>query len=375
MVVRINAARARRCSASPAPLPFPRELLPRDAALRDALRAALAGGATDGAEEVALQRAHRRVTARPLARRRRRARRARPHRACGGSRRCAATSSPTCRTSCKTPLTVGRRLRRDAAPTSELPARRSAGSSSRRSATNTRRMQRIVDDLLDLSRIESGGWRRNVGTRATCARVVHDVFAAAATPRPRPRELHARVRDRRRRGDACTPTRRRSGRCWRNLVENAVRYTARRHGHRLRTRATATAASRSTCATPASASRPSTCRASSSASIASIPARSRERGRHRARAGDREAPRRGPRRARRARRACPDAARRSARCSRPTRASGAQRGHAHRISPPGSTGPCTTARPSPSAPPASRRPTPRSRACAEARAWPPTSPC
>jgi signal transduction histidine kinase len=30
--------------------------------------------------------------------------------------------------------------------------------------SNTRRMQRIVDDLLDLSRIESGGWTPNPAT-------------------------------------------------------------------------------------------------------------------------------------------------------------------------------------------------------------------
>jgi len=44
-------------------------------------------------------------------------------------------------------------------------------------ASNTRRMQRLVDDLLDLSRIESGGWRP--APSATDLRaIVADVFAA-----------------------------------------------------------------------------------------------------------------------------------------------------------------------------------------------------
>lgn len=43
---------------------------------------------------------------------------------------------------------------------------------------NTRRMQRLVDDLLDLSRIESGGWRP-APSAADLRSVVSDVFAAA----------------------------------------------------------------------------------------------------------------------------------------------------------------------------------------------------
>jgi signal transduction histidine kinase len=43
---------------------------------------------------------------------------------------------------------------------------------------NTRRMQRIVDDLLDLSRIESGGWVPNP-TRIDLAAMTQEVIAAA----------------------------------------------------------------------------------------------------------------------------------------------------------------------------------------------------
>jgi len=44
-------------------------------------------------------------------------------------------------------------------------------------ASNTQRMQRLVDDLLDLSRIESGGWRPAPAVTDLRA-VVNDVFAA-----------------------------------------------------------------------------------------------------------------------------------------------------------------------------------------------------
>ncbi len=43
---------------------------------------------------------------------------------------------------------------------------------------NTRRMQRIVDDLLDLSRMESGGWRPNP-VHADIRAVVQEIFSGA----------------------------------------------------------------------------------------------------------------------------------------------------------------------------------------------------
>jgi signal transduction histidine kinase len=83
-------------------------------------------------------------------------------------------------------------------------------------------MQRIVDDLLDLSRIESGGWQPNVGT-LDVAGVVGDVFTAlqpAATARGLAMEARfapdaVRVR--------VDPTA--FHQIVTNLVENAVRYT------------------------------------------------------------------------------------------------------------------------------------------------------
>ena len=88
--------------------------------------------------------------------------------------------------------------------------------------TNTRRMQRIVDDLLDLSRIESGGWRPNPRWCAVAdmaADVMTAVRDAAAT-----REVVLRVDiapDAEQVWADPTALRQVVG----NLVENAVRHT------------------------------------------------------------------------------------------------------------------------------------------------------
>jgi two-component system phosphate regulon sensor histidine kinase PhoR len=92
--------------------------------------------------------------------------------------------------------------------------------------SNTRRMQRIVDDLLDLSRIESGSWTPNP-VSVDLAAVAADVMTAArdaagakgvrleASIHPRAREICADP----------TAIRQVLG----NLVENAVRYTTTGH--------------------------------------------------------------------------------------------------------------------------------------------------
>jgi two-component system phosphate regulon sensor histidine kinase PhoR len=152
-VVRINDA-ARRLLSIRATVPFSADLLPRDRELRDALGAAMAGRAVDGVE---LSLAGRTValTARPLTR--------------GGAVLAAFDLTEVRRLETirrdfvanvshelKTPLTViggfAETLADPAVPAAERE--RFAGTI----VSNVRRMQRIVDDLLDLSRIESGGW-------------------------------------------------------------------------------------------------------------------------------------------------------------------------------------------------------------------------
>ncbi|MDB4887863.1 MAG: ATP-binding region ATPase domain protein, partial [Gemmatimonadetes bacterium] len=97
---------------------------------------------------------------------------------------------------------------------------------------NALRMQRIVDDLLDLSRIESGGWRPRIGPVDVVA-VVHEVFSAAQGAAERAGlALRSEIAP-----DAtqlrADPTAFRQ--ILTNLVENAVRYT-RQGSVTLRTR-------------------------------------------------------------------------------------------------------------------------------------------
>ena len=88
--------------------------------------------------------------------------------------------------------------------------------------SNTRRMQRIVDDLLDLSRIESGGWRPNP-VWCRIPDVVADVMLAVK-PAAQAKDVVVRAdiaRDAERVFADPTALRQVIG----NLVENAVRHT------------------------------------------------------------------------------------------------------------------------------------------------------
>src|SRR5690606_27933551 len=151
-VIRINRT-ARHLLGSFEPAPFPAETLPRDRALREALAAALHGESTEGVEVSVLGRTLT-VTARPLAgggaviaiydlTRLRRLERVR--------RDFVANVSHELRT----PLTIVSGFAETLAA-EDVPdeVRRQFAASIN---TNAKRMQRIVDDLLDLSRIESGG--------------------------------------------------------------------------------------------------------------------------------------------------------------------------------------------------------------------------
>jgi signal transduction histidine kinase len=199
-------------------VPFPRELLPRDASLREAIEMALAGRSTPSAE-VTLHERTVAVASRPLG--------------TGGGvvtvldltvlrrlekirRDFVANVSHEL----KTPLTAvsgyAETLLDDSIPAEQ---RRRFVETIRDNAT---RMQRIVDDLLDLSRIESGGWRPMVA-QVNVGGTVQDVFTAsqpaasakglALVDDVSPDATHVRV----------DPTAFRQ--IMTNLVENAVRYT------------------------------------------------------------------------------------------------------------------------------------------------------
>ena len=172
-VVRINE-RARRLLGIRTPAPFPSEELPRDVVLREALQAAFAGELTEGAELVVGGRTLS-VTARPLAgvgsvlalfdlTRVRRLESVR--------RDFVANVSHELRT----PLTVIGGFAETLA-TEEVPSE-ARQQFAERILGNTRRMQRIVDDLLDLSRIESGGWVPNPED-LDLAPLADELFAAA----------------------------------------------------------------------------------------------------------------------------------------------------------------------------------------------------
>ncbi len=172
-VVRINET-ARRLLGAREPLPFPVDQLPRDVVLRDALLAAFAGETTEDAEVVISGRTLN-VTARPLLE--------------GGAvlalfdltrvRRLEAVRRDFVANvshELRTPLTiVGGFAETLAGEDVPFEARRGFAE---RILGNTHRMQRIVDDLLDLSRIESGGWVPNPDAIVIAA-VAGDVLAAA----------------------------------------------------------------------------------------------------------------------------------------------------------------------------------------------------
>jgi two-component system, OmpR family, phosphate regulon sensor histidine kinase PhoR len=219
-VVRVNET-ARRLLGVRDAVPFAADRLPRERFLRDALAAALDGTATDtletqiGDRTVAL-------TAKPLG--------------AGGAVVAMYDLTPVRRLETvrrdfvanvshelKTPLTViggfAETLLDDALP---APNRRQFAEAVR---SNAVRMQRIVDDLLDLSRIESGGWIPAPGWTDIAATAGDALLSAQAVAGPKGLTL------------SCTPS---DGatHAWvdptalrqivGNLVDNAVRHTA--HG-------------------------------------------------------------------------------------------------------------------------------------------------
>jgi len=152
-VVILNSP-ARRLLAIGDPVPFSADLLPRDTELRAALSSALAGEATEPAE-ITLGGRTVMLTARPLRD--------------GGALLAFFDLTRTRRLEAvrrdfvanvshelKTPITVIGGFAETLATDEPPPEQRRQFVEAIRS--NARRMQRLVDDLLDLSRIEFGGW-------------------------------------------------------------------------------------------------------------------------------------------------------------------------------------------------------------------------
>ena len=218
-VVRVNVA-ARRLLGIRDVVPFSADNLPRDAMLRDALSAALGGESVDALELVVEGRTVA-LTARPLSR--------------GGAVLASLDLTDVRRLETirrdfvanvshelKTPLTVIGGFAETLTEPDVPAAQRETFA--RTILANVRRMQRIVDDLLDLSRIESGGWVpapvsvdvASVAAEAlsSCrATATEKGVALAVAVGPQATSLHA------------DPTAVRQ--IITNLVENAVRYTPR----------------------------------------------------------------------------------------------------------------------------------------------------
>ena len=179
-VVILNSP-ARRLLAIGDPVPFSADLLPRDTELRAALSGALAGEPTEPAE-ISLGGRTVMLTARPLRD--------------GGALLAFFDLTRTRRLEAvrrdfvanvshelKTPITVIGGFAETLAMDEPPPEQRKQFVEAIRS--NARRMQRLVDDLLDLSRIEFGGWvpkPERIDLRAVAAETVA-AFAPAAQSR------------------------------------------------------------------------------------------------------------------------------------------------------------------------------------------------
>jgi signal transduction histidine kinase len=215
--VRLNES-ARRLLGLTAPVPFSMDLLPQERLMRDAMRGAMNGIPTEQSE-LALGDRTLLITARPLP---------------DGGAVLAVMDLTTRRRletirrdfvanvshELKTPLTViggfAETLRDTELPTEDRQRFLQTIES------NTRRMQRIVDDLLDLSRYESGTWVPNIVSNDLSG-IVSDAFTAVhRSAEAKGLALIYEGNDRRVDADP-TALRQILG----NLVENAVRHTAR----------------------------------------------------------------------------------------------------------------------------------------------------
>jgi len=218
-VVRLNGS-ARRLLGVEAKVPFSIDMLPRERLIRDSVRAAMGGTPTDPAE-LSLGERTLLITARPIP---------------DGGAVLAIMDLTTRRRletirrdfvanvshELKTPLTViggfAETLRDHDLPEAERTRFLETIES------NTRRMQRIVDDLLDLSRYESGAWVPNVSSNDLAGIVADSFTAVSRTAEQKGLTLSFQAAPDARRVDA-DPTALRQ--IIANLIENAVRHTAR----------------------------------------------------------------------------------------------------------------------------------------------------
>ena len=219
-VVRINET-ARLMLALRDPLPFGDDMLPRDRLLRETVVGAMRGDTVRDAELRIAGRVYN-VSARPLEQ-------------LGGAvialldltrlRRLETVRRDFVANvshELKTPLTVVRGFAETLADDDPPPEIRRQFAES--IASHTRRMQRLVDDLLDLSRIESGGWVPEPQSVDLGGVIADDVSAARELADRKGIRLEAHLEP-----DALTvfvdPLALRQ--VVRNLVENAVRHTSR----------------------------------------------------------------------------------------------------------------------------------------------------
>lgn len=218
IVLRINAA-GRMMLQVHEPTPFSIDLIPRERTLRDVLSGALLGHATDG-EEAEINGRSLVIAARPLS--------------TGGA--VLTLSDLTTRRrlesvrrdfvanvshELRTPLTVIGGFAETLADGPVPDADRARFASL--IVSNTNRMQRIVDELLDLSRIESGGWiPRPIDVDVT--EIASEAIASyVAAARERNTVLTVSIAPEARHAYADETALRQ---IIRNLVENAIRHTA-----------------------------------------------------------------------------------------------------------------------------------------------------